>query len=146
MKIKILWRQDIKATMDDKGFTLIELLVTILVLGIVITGLSGMYYVMQITQTKTQHYDLAVRDARTEIEELRNDGYDSLASGSTLTFTPPKGLPSNATGTVNVCIPNNSTICPPGLKRVDVTISYKEYGTTQTVTLSSDMGIIGITQ
>lgn len=126
----------------NEGFTLIELLVTILVLSIVITSLGGMYYLMQTTETKSQHYDLAVRAARTEIEDLRNNGYDSLASGSSINFTTqlPAQLPTNKSGTVAVSEPM------PGLRRVDVTITYTEFGVQQDIELSSDIGVIGLGQ
>lgn len=132
---------------DTQGFTLIELVITIVILGIVITSLAMMYYLVQQTENRTQVYDTAVRDARTEIEDLRNNGYDSLATGS-FSFTPSPGLPPNATGSVAVCAtaPNLPEPCPPGLKRVDVTISYSLYGNTTNVTLSSDIGVIGIAQ
>ena len=124
---------------DSNGFTLIELLVTILVLGIAITSLAGMYYVMQSTETKSQHYDVAVRAARTEIEDLRNTGYNALTPGTNFSFTPPSSLP-NATGNVAVSEPMTS------LRRVDVTITYDDFGNQQQVELSSDIGIIGLGQ
>ncbi len=141
-KIAVVKRQS-----NDNGFTLIELMVTIIVLGIVITSMSMLYYLVQQTENNTQTYDLAVRDARTEIEDLRNNDYDSLNTGS-FSFSPLPGLPRDATGSVAVCaattaIPNP---CPAGLKRIDVTISYTLYGNTTNVTLSSDIGIIGIAQ
>lgn len=124
---------------DNHGFTLVELLVTIMVLSLVITSLGGLYYIMEISEVQSQHYDLAVRAARTEIEDLRNDGYDSLTPG-TITFTSslPAALPPGATGTVDVTEPDS------GLRRVDVTVAYTDYGKPTTITLSSDIGIIGI--
>jgi len=131
-----------KSKLSKNGFTLIELLVTVMILGIVIVSLAGMFYITQIAEIKSQHYDLAVRAARTEIEDLRNAGYDSLSPGSTINFSSslPSVLPSGAEGTVAVSEPMS------GLRRVDVTITYSEFDTTQTITLSSDIGIIGIGQ
>lgn len=127
---------------NSSGFTLVELLITIIVLGIVVTSLSGMYYTMQLTETKSQHYDLAVRAARTEIEDLRNSGYDALTPGNNIDFSSslPRVLPKGATGTVQISEPM------PSLRRVDVTVSYSEFGQTQNVELSSDIGIIGLGQ
>ncbi|MGH7234734.1 MAG: type IV pilus modification PilV family protein [Candidatus Saccharimonadales bacterium] len=127
---------------NENGFTLVEMLLTILVLGIAILGLSGMYYLMQQVGNESAHYDLAVRAARTEIEELRNSGYNSLSTSSPPTFPTSllTGLPSNSSGSVTVSQPL------PSLKEVNVSITYSDYGQSQTVTLSSDIGIIGISQ
>ena len=127
---------------NDSGFTLVELLITIVVLGIVISSLGGLYYLMQITEVQSQHYDLAVRAARTEIEDLRNNGYASLTPGSSINFTSslPAALPPDKQGTVAISQPLSE------LRRVDVTITYTDYGKPQTVELSSDIGIVGLGQ
>lgn len=140
--IKPLQHLERKKISDESGFTLVELLVTMVVLGIVITSLAALYYMMQVTQAQSQRYDLAVRAARTEIEDLRNSGYDSLSPGSTINFTSslPSGLPAGKSGTVTVSQPTSD------LRRVDVTITYTDYGIAKTVTLSSDIGIIGLRQ
>ncbi len=127
---------------QEDGFTLVELLLSILVLGIAILGIAGLYYLTQQVQNESAHYDLAVRAARTEIEELRNSGYNSLSPSSPPTFPSSLlvGLPSDSNGSVSVSQPL------PGLKEVNVTITYSDYGQPQNVTLSSDIGIIGISQ
>lgn len=127
---------------NEAGFTLIELMVTIIVLGIVISSLGGLYYLMQETEVRSQQFDLAVRAARSEIEDLRNNGYSSLTPGSTINFTSnlPSQLPSDRQGTVAVSQPTT------GLRRIDVTITYTSYTLPQTVELSSDIGIVGLGQ
>ena len=121
---------------------MVELLVTIVVLGIVITSLAGLYYIVQIASVQSQHYDLTVRAARTEIEDLRNNGYSSLNPGSTINFTSslPTVLPPDKAGTVAISQPLTD------LRRLDVTITYTDYGKPQRVELSSDIGIIGLGQ
>jgi prepilin-type N-terminal cleavage/methylation domain-containing protein len=126
----------------ESGFTLVELIVTIVVLGIVMVSLAGMYDLMQIASVQAQHYDIAVRAARTEIEDLRNNGYTSLTPGNNIDFTAnlPTALPHNKTGTVIVSQPLDD------LRRVDVTIAYTDYGKARTVELSSNIGVIGLSQ
>lgn len=127
---------------NEGGFTLVETLVTVVVLGIVIASMAGLYYTMQVVQVQSQHLDLATRSARTEIENLRNNGYNALTPGNTINFTSdlPTGLPPGKQGTVVISQPL------PELRRVDVTITYSDYGKSQKVTLSSNIGIIGIGQ
>lgn len=126
----------------EGGFTLAELMVTIVVLGLVITGIGGLFYIMQVNEVRSQRLDLAMRAARTQIEKLRNNGYNALTPGTNINFTSslPAGLPAGKTGTVVVSEPL------PDLRRVDVTVQYTDYGKSQTVTLSSNIGIIGIGQ
>ncbi len=127
---------------NEAGFTLVEILVTIMVLGIVISSLGGLYYLMQETEVRSQQFDLAVRAARSEIESLRNNGYGSITPGSNINFTSslPPALPANKQGTVAVSQPAS------GLRRVDVTVTYTSYNLPQTVELSSDIGIVGLGQ
>ena len=127
---------------NQNGFTLVELIVTIIVLGIVITSLGGLYYLMQVAEVQSQHLDIATRAARTEIEQLRNDGYNSLTPGSSIDFSSslPSVLPKDKKGTVAISEPLTE------LRRVDVTITYTDYGKSQKLTLSSNIGVIGLGQ
>jgi prepilin-type N-terminal cleavage/methylation domain-containing protein len=127
---------------QQKGFTLVELMVAIVILGIAISGISALYYNMQVMQTRSQHLDLATRAARTEIEVLRNNNYNSLTPDTTLDFTDdlPDSLPHDKSGTVSITQPVD------GLRRVDVTITYTDFGKSETIKLSSNIGVIGIGQ
>lgn len=126
---------------SSAGFTLVELLVTIIVIGIVFTGLSSIFISIQRSQIKTSYLESANRAAQKEIESLRNNNYNNLIVGQDIDFTNNLvDLPSGSTGTVEVTEPT------PGLKRVDVTVSYSYEGQTKNVSLSSLIGIIGIVQ
>ena len=124
------------------GFTIVELLVTIAIVGITTASLSSMFISIQSVQRKTTYVDTATRAAQREIETLRNDNYSYLTPGQTINFTNslPSTLPGNKTGTVQVSQPTTD------LRRVDVTVTYSENGTSRSVTLSSLIGVIGITQ
>lgn len=141
-KLRRVWASCSTHHQQESGFTLVELLVTIVVLGIVIASMAGLYWTMQVTQVQSQHLDMANRAARTEIENLRNNGYNALTPGSTIDFTSslPTNLPKDKNGTVAVSQPVDD------LRRVDVTITYTDFGKHQKITLSSNIGIIGIGQ
>lgn len=127
---------------NQEGFTIVELLATILVFGVVSVGLATLFYNLQYTQRQTTYLDAATRAAQREVEVLRNNSYNSLAVGQNINFTSdlPNTLPKNKSGTVAVSEPS------PGIKRVDVVVSYTDGGKTQTVNLSSLIGVIGLSQ
>lgn len=124
------------------GFTLVELLVTIIVIGLVFAGLSNIFISIQRAQVQTSYLESATRAAQRQVESLRNSNYNSLVVGENINFSDslPDTLPSNSTGNVVVTEPS------PGLKRVEVTVSYTYGGDSRDVTLSSLIGVIGIVQ
>ncbi len=124
------------------GFTLIELIVAITVTGLIVVGLTNLYILIEITQRKTYHLEIATRAGERQIESLRNAQYNNLTPGVDINFTSnlPADLPSPKSGTVVVTEPND------GLRRVDVTITYKEGSGTKTIKQSSMIGVIGIGQ
>jgi prepilin-type N-terminal cleavage/methylation domain-containing protein len=127
---------------SDGGFTIVELLVTIVILGLSVVAVSSTFMVIQNLQKRTYYVDAATRAAQREIETLRNSNYGSLTPGQTIDFTSdlPAGLPPDSSGTVAVTQP------VADLRRVDVTVQYKSEGEQKSVTLSSLIGVIGITQ
>lgn len=128
--------------MNQKGFTLIELLATIAVVGVVTLGIASLFYNIQFVQRQSNYLDRATRAAQKEVEVLRNNSYNALTAGEEIDFSSqlPSELPSGSTGTVAVTEPS------PGLKRVDVTVSYNDGNKPQSVTLSSMIGVIGLSQ
>lgn len=127
---------------DSSGFTIVELIISIIVIGIIVAALSTLFIGIQNTQNQTVYKENATRAAQREIESLRNNNYGTLTAGENIDFSgdlSPK-LPSGSTGTVVVSEPS------AGLKRVDVTVSYPDGSKTHEVTLSSLIGVIGITQ
>ena len=125
---------------NSRGFTIVELTVTIIFLGFVVLGVSSLYLSIANIQRQSQYTEIANRAAQAEVESLRNSTYNQLTAGQNIDFSNQlTGLPS-ATGTVVVTEPQT------GLKRVDVTVSYNAGTQQHNVTLSSLIGVIGITQ
>lgn len=123
------------------GFTLVELLVTIAVIGIAAGSIATIFVSIQNIQHQTIYADTATRAAQREVETLRNDNYATLTPGQSIDFTSslPSSLPK-ASGTVQVSQPATD------LRRVDVTVNYTAGDQQRIVTLSSLIGVIGITQ
>ena len=97
---------------------------------------------LQQTQVQTNYLESATRAAQRQIESLRNSNFNNLTPGEDIDFSAnlPDTLPSNSTGNVVVSEPS------PGLRRVDVTVSYQYSGQVRDVELSSLIGVIGIVQ
>lgn len=126
---------------NEAGFTIVELITTIIVLGVVITSIGTFSVYIQTSQRQSNYKEAATRAAQKEIEALRNNNYNSLTAGSNIDFTSnlPSSLPPGKSGIVTVTEPM------PGLKRVDVSVTYPDSGTRE-VRLSSLIGVLGITQ
>ena len=126
----------------QSGMTLVEIIISIVVIGVVFSAISTLYISIQDIQAKSAYLEAATRAAQREIEVLRNNNYNNLTAGQSIDFTAqlPSLLPKGAAGTAAITEPT------PGLKRVDVTVSYKQGGRTNQVILSSTIGIIGITK
>jgi prepilin-type N-terminal cleavage/methylation domain-containing protein len=131
-----------KSPNDNAGFTLIELIVTILVFGFVAAGLTEVFLGVTNVQRNAGYLQSATTAAQTEVESLRNNNYDQLPNGQNINFTSqlPSNLPAPRSGTVAISQPI------AGVKRVDVTVTYTQDSHTETVELSSLIGIIGISQ
>ncbi len=130
------------AVFGEGGFTLVELLVSIAVIGIVGLGIASLFYTIQYTQRRALYHDTATRAAQREIEVLRNSSYNSLPNGQNISFTNdlPDILPGDKSGLVQVSEPT------PGIKRVDVRVTYYDNGSKREVNMSSLIGVIGIAQ
>jgi prepilin-type N-terminal cleavage/methylation domain-containing protein len=127
---------------NENGFTMIELIVSTIIVGLMVIGVTNLFISIERTQEKTKNIELATRAGERQIESLRNINYTSLVVDSDIDFTDdlPPDLPSPNSGTVSVTEPI------AGLKKVDVAISYKDGSATETIRLSSLIGIIGIAQ
>ncbi len=127
---------------EQSGYTLVEAMVAIVVLGLVIGGISNLFITILRTQYMTSNLEAATRAAQREIESLRNNNYNTLEPGTNIDFTDrlPDNLPSGKQGTVAISEP------VPGLRRVDVNVTYTDNGAERQVNLSSLIGVIGIAQ
>ncbi len=123
------------------GFTLVELLVSIAVGAIVIASLnllvSGYLHVSQ----RGRYLSLANSYVEGKIEALRNTGYNGLSTGTTsVTSELSTQLPPSRNGSMQITSPS------AGLKKIDITVSYKDQGLTQTYSYTTYVGELGVGQ
>lgn len=127
---------------NDSGYTIVEAILAIIVLGIVAASIHTLFVGVQRIQRQAAYLDTATRAAQHEIESLRNNNYNSLTPGEDIDFSGdlPDSLPEPRRGIAEVSEPE------PGLRRVDVSVTYGFGGEERSVELSSLIGIIGISQ
>lgn len=123
------------------GFTLVELLVSIAVGAIVVASLNlvvtGYLHLAQ----RGRYLTLANSYVEGKVEALRNNGYNALSTGtSSLTSELPSQLPPNSSSSMQVTMPSD------GLKKVDISVSYKDQGVTNTYAYTTYLGELGVAQ
>ena len=125
---------------SEAGFSIVELVLAIVV-GISFIG-SMSLVVNNYTDLGKQDRNLLLVNsfAEAEVEQLRNNTYNSLNIGTTsLTSQLPSQLP-DATGTMTV------SQAQTGLKQIDISISYNDLGTSRTYTYRTYEGELGVGQ
>ena len=126
----------------EDGFTLVELIAASTIMGLMVIGIVNLYIAIETAQRKSYHIEMASRAGEKQIESMRNVQYSSLEPDTELDFTDelPDDLPEPRSGTVDISEPVD------GLRRVDVTITYKDGAGSKTIKQSSLIGQIGIAQ
>lgn len=127
---------------SSRGFTIVELLVTVVVSSLIFLAVSSLFITVAGAQRSTRLLETASRAGEQQIESLRNENYGALQPDSAITFTDqlPEDLPEPRSGTAAISQPSE------GVRRVDVSITYKDGNKNKTVKLSSLIGQIGIAQ
>ncbi len=127
-----------------KGSSLVEVILIIIVVGS-ITFLIGNIPSAIGLMTKSSHLSLAREIASKQVEDERSLGYANLVIGTNTISDSRISLLSGGSGTVTVedC---DSQTCPNGehLKKVTVTITWKDLGKSQTATITTLIGEGGI--
>jgi len=122
------------------GFTVVEVLVAITVAAIVIGSLSSVVTGYVHVAQRGRYLNLANSYVEAKVETLRNQGYNSLAIGTTsLTSELSTQLPPSRSA--SMAISNQAT----GVKKVDITISYYDQG-TQSYGYTTYIGELGVGQ
>lgn len=129
------------AKTTEQGFTIIELLVTIAVVGIMVPTLVGFVNTLNRFNDRARDLTLVNSLAENKVESLRSIGFSSINTG-TVSFTSemPASLGSPRSADYTVTVPST------GIKQIDMTISYNDHGTTQSVNYKTYIGELGVGQ
>lgn len=128
--------------MQQHGFTLIEIVVTTALVGLIVISVANLFIMAGNMQRESQRLEMATRTGEKKIESLRNNHYNSLEAGTTRDFTgelPPE-LDTPRTATVDITEPE------PGLRKLDVDITYTSGSDQERVDLTTVIGNVGISQ
>lgn len=126
---------------SSEGFTLVELLVSIAVGAIVVASMNVLVTGYLHVSQRGRYLSAANSFIEGTVEALRNSGYNAVATGTTsLTSALPSVLPPSRSASMIVTLPSN------GLKKVDLTVSYKDQGVTQTYSYTTYIGELGVGQ
>jgi len=126
---------------DQAGLTLVELVVTIAVAAIVIVALNAIVTSYLHVSQRGRYLNLANSFVEGEFEALRNQGYNSISTGtSSLTSQLPTQLPPSRNSSMTVSSPS------AGLKQIDITVSYQDQGQTNSYAYTTYIGELGVGQ
>jgi general secretion pathway protein I len=123
------------------GFTIVEVLIALALFAIVVPLFTVGITNLTAINNRARDLSLANMVAQNKIEILRSAGFNSLSDG-TVDFSGE--LPSTLADpkSANYVISSPAT----GIKQVAVTISYKDYQTTQTVEYETFISELGVGQ
>lgn len=130
------------------GVSLVESLLVVVVVAAIVFLMANLPNAFELI-TKSKHVSLAREIVVKQIEDKRAMSYTNLAPGTTQISDTRLSLLPQGSGTINVadCDPQ---ICPntngEALKKITVTITWKDYNKTQTSTLSTLIGEGGLNQ
>lgn len=124
------------------GFGLIEILITIVVIGVGLLTIAGLYSRTMSASMVSKQRSEAVVIAESMLEQLRGTVYANIVSGND-SIAAVSGSGSSATYQRNWTVTSNVN---PTYKNVAMTITWSDsQGVTQTVSLVTRINGIGLT-
>jgi prepilin-type N-terminal cleavage/methylation domain-containing protein len=127
--------------LQTEGFTLVEILVVIAVAAVVIVSLNSVVTGYMHVSQRGRYLSLANSYVEAKVEALRNTGYNGLSLGTlSLTSESSTQLPPSRVASMTVTSPS------AGLKQVDITVSYKDQGQTNSYAYTTYIGELGVGQ
>lgn len=131
---------------SEKGVSLIELLLVIVIIGSTVFLIANLPNALTLI-TKSKHVSLAREIAAKQIEDKRTISFSNLVNDTTTINDTRIAILPAGSGIVTVA-DCDVTICTNGeyVKKVTVTVSWKDNNKPQTVTLTTFIGEGGINQ
>lgn len=112
-----------RAAKNQQGFTLIELVVTITFLGIAVGAVISTFALINRLSARARNLTGATQLAQQKIENYRNLSYSAIPAGTQDFSTELPGyLESPKAGSIQISEQE------PGLKKLEVVVSYHEKG------------------
>lgn len=130
-----------KRKLNSEGFTLVEIIVAIAVGAIVTVTLSQVVNNYVHLSQRGRWLSLANSYIEGKAESLRNAGYNGIPLGTTtLTSELPADMPVGKSASMIVTTPTG------GIKKVYLTVSYKDQGQIQVYNYTTYVGELGVGQ
>lgn len=125
----------------NDGFTLIELLIAIGLFAILVPVLMGFLTLLAVINDRAR--DVAIVNALVEnkIESLRSKGFVALTNGET-DFTNELSTDIAGARSATYAI----STAEPGLKQIDVIVTYDDHGDEKTLNYRTYLGELGVGQ
>lgn len=131
---------------NDRGASLIESLLVVVMVGIIIVLMANLPNAF-LLMNKAKHLSLAREVVAKQIEDKRNLSYINLVDGTTSILDSRISLLPEGSGTVSVedC---DGLICTnaENIKKITVTVTWKNNNKIQTVNLTTFIGEGGLDQ
>lgn len=133
-----------KTINQSSGFSLTEIVIATTVIGLMVVAFANIFISIGSMQRENDNLYIANRAAEGVIEGLRNNHFNSLVpDGQSHEYSseiPDLYLPDPKTATYVITEPS------PGLRQIEVTVTWKEGGRDKQVKQSALLGQIGIAQ
>lgn len=135
-----------KRTLNAKGLSLVEILLVIAIIGMMVLLIANLPNSISLI-SKSRHQGLAREIAVKAIEDIRAQQYINLTDGSSDLLDSRVGLLPEGAGTkiISDC---SVDVCANGeqAKQVTISISWKETGRAQNLTVTTLIGQGGLGQ
>lgn len=135
-----------KRTLNAKGLSLVEILLVIAIIGMMVLLIANLPNSISLI-SKSRHQGLAREIAVKAIEDIRAQQYINLTDGSSDLLDSRVGLLPEGAGTkiISDC---SVAVCANGeqVKQVTISISWKETGRAQNLTVTTLIGQGGLGQ